>query len=241
VCFLDRREVMAAGARLLALSILAPPLAAQALVKGSTPPKDFAKRDNRERATNIDEARGMGESKEAEMYGDSKDFNVAPGGDRYRDLTVGTGKELRKGDTVDIRYRVLKAGKRSADGLTGDGSLIFSYGYGEDSDKPGDVINVRVGDENLITALQESLDGMKEGGIRRIRILPERGWKKTDSCEKKLDFGTAVGLPGAYVTEMESCMDLERTPAPTTFQGKRKLARRFDGTLVLEVEAVKVN
>lgn len=52
--------------------------------------------------------------------------------------------------------------------------------------------------------------------------------------------GSAVGLPGAYVTEMESCMDVFRLPAPTSFQAKRKLSRRFDGTLVLEIEAVKV-
>ncbi len=57
-------------------------------------------------------------------------------GDRYRDLVVGTGgKPLAEGDGCAIRYRALRLGKRSRDGLSGEASTVFSFGYGEDDDK----------------------------------------------------------------------------------------------------------
>lgn len=138
----------------------------EALVKGSTPPKDFAKRESGNRASNITEAREIGAAKETELFGEvgGGDFKVGPDGDRYRDIVEGTGKMIENGSEVDVRYRVLKAGKRSPDGLEGEGSLVFSLGYGEDGDKPGDVITVKAGDENLIAALRNTFEGMREGG-----------------------------------------------------------------------------
>lgn len=57
-------------------------------------------------------------------------------GDRYRDIVVGSGgKALADGDTCAIRYRALRLGKRSRDGLSGEASTVFSFGYGEDDDK----------------------------------------------------------------------------------------------------------
>jgi len=61
------------------------------------------------------------------------------GGNRYRDLTVGGGKVAQQGDAVEIRYRVMRLGTRARDGLSGEGQTIFSYGYGEDEDKEGDI------------------------------------------------------------------------------------------------------
>ena len=43
----------------------------------------------------------------------------------------GDGLGLKKGDTCFIRYRALRLGKRSRDGLSGEASTVFSYGYGE--------------------------------------------------------------------------------------------------------------
>lgn len=49
---------------------------------------------------------------------------------------AGTGvKPLAEGDSCAIRYRALRLGKRSRDGLSGEASTVFSFGYGEDDDK----------------------------------------------------------------------------------------------------------
>mmetsp|Transcript_30310 Transcript_30310/g.116245 ORF Transcript_30310/g.116245 Transcript_30310/m.116245 type:complete len:270 (-) Transcript_30310:2532-3341(-) len=235
----SRRDVLITGIGVFA-GLYTGSMSVQALVKGSAPPQDYGKRGPQERATNMEEARRLGESREAEMFGESSDFQVGASGDRYRDVQIGSGKSVGEAGEVDIRYRVLKAGKRSADGLTGEGSPVFSYGYGEDDDKEGSKLKIRVGDAEVVPALSGGIVGMKEGGIRRIRVLPERGWRKSVGCEKSIDVGTVVGLPGASLNETESCMDLSRLPAPSTYQGVRKLSRRFDGTLILEVEAVQV-
>ena len=56
---------------------------------------------------------------------------------------VGTGAAIAQGSAADIKYRVLRLGKRSRDGLSGEASLVFSFGYGEDDDKESDVLNVK--------------------------------------------------------------------------------------------------
>lgn len=168
-------------------------------------------------------------------------FKSTKSGDRYRDVKEGTGMEVTEKTTAAIKYRVLRLGKRSRDGLSGEASLVFSFGYGEDDDKESDVLVVDVGSGGLVPALAETLVGMKEGGKRRVAVRPERGWRSLDpACTQAIDVGAAVGLPGASVTEAESCMDVARIPAPKTFQAKRKLARRFDESLLLELEVLTV-
>jgi len=216
---------------------------AWALVKGLAPPENYGKgREGASKPTNIQEARERGAKREAELFDkDSGEFQKTPSGDRYRDIVVGTGAEVKTGSEADIKYRVLRLGKRSRDGLSGEASLVFSYGYGEDDDKETDVKTVKVGETGLIKALEESILGIKEGGKRRISVIPERGWRITDkACAGAIDVGSALGLPGASVTEAEGCLDNVRVPSPTTFQAKRKLGRRFDESLLLEVEVVKV-
>ena len=45
--------------------------------------------------------------------------------------------------------------------------------------------------------------GIKEGGKRRIAVRPERGWKSDKAnCGAAIDVGTALGVPGASVTEV---------------------------------------
>lgn len=52
------------------------------------------------------------------------------------------------------RYKALRLGKRSRDGLSGEATVVFSYGYGfEDDDKEGDTLSVTLGQSNLIPAL----------------------------------------------------------------------------------------
>eukprot|EP00960_Hanusia_phi_P054945 762820-Hanusia_phi.AAC.13 len=218
---------------------------AQALVKGVSPPPDFGKKKDLpgKKITNIQEAQEYGAQREATLF-DKQDgnFSVTKEGDRYRDVRLGTGPEVKSGSEVEIKYRVLRLGKRSRDGLSGEASLVFSYGYGEDDDKETDTLKIVMGESDLILALGSALPGMKQGGLRRISVRPERGWKLEDSsCVKSVDIGSAVGLPGAAVTEAETCLNYYRVPSPSTFQAKRKLSRRFDENLLMEVEVMKVS
>ena len=229
---LDRRAsflpLLGAG---LALGGAAP---AAALVKGVAPPegygrgggkKDLGLNADGKRITNKQEALEIGREREAALF-DKEDgkFLVTEEGDRYRDIVEGDGEEVGEGSQVRIKYRVLRLGKRSRDGLSGEASLVFSYGYGEDDDKESDLLAISVGETPLVPALDSAIYGMKEGGKRRIAVRPERGWRKADaSCGgrdigKTVDIGTAIGLPGALVTETESCVDNFRVPIPTTFQ-----------------------
>lgn len=252
---LDRRSAALPllGAGLAVLGGAAP---AEALVKGVAPPegygrgggkKDLSLTDDGRRITNKQEALEIGREREAKLF-DKEDgkFEVTEDGERYRDIKVGDGEEVGEGSAVSIKYRVLRLGKRSRDGLSGEASLVFSYGYGEDDDKESDMLAITVGESALVPALESAIYGMKEGGKRRIAVRPERGWRKSDAncggrdIGKTVDVGTAIGLPGGQVTETESCLDSFRVPGPTTFQAKRKLSRRFDESLLLEVEAIKV-
>jgi hypothetical protein len=61
----------------------------------------------------------------------------------------------------------------------------------------------QVGETNFILALQDTIVGIKEGGKRRIAVRPERGWKSDKAnCGAAIDVGTALGVPGASVTEV---------------------------------------
>ena len=59
---------------------------------------------------------------------------VTAKGTRYIDMDVGdeTGRAVEEGDEVTVYYKVLKLGKRSYDGLSGEGTVVFSRGtFGE--------------------------------------------------------------------------------------------------------------
>jgi hypothetical protein len=107
---------------------------------------------------------------------------MTKGGVKYRDLTVGQGEqEVSSGDEVRLYFKVLKLGKRSYDGLSGEGTVVFSRGYGfeDDEDKPGTkFFQTVVGNTANIAALNEALVGMKTDGIRRFAILPQKGWER---------------------------------------------------------------
>jgi len=55
---------------------------------------------------------------------------IAPGGSRYQNMREGDNGEdaVKNGDEVTIKYKVLKLGKRSYDGLSGEGTVVFSRG-----------------------------------------------------------------------------------------------------------------
>lgn len=54
------------------------------------------------------------------------------GGTRYLELEEGRGEGVKRGDTVEIYFKVLKLGKRSYDGLSGEGTVCldcFVFGW----------------------------------------------------------------------------------------------------------------
>jgi hypothetical protein len=234
---LHRREAVlpllggAFGGTVVVLGGAAP---AGALVKGVAPPAGYGKKREQDlsvssdgkKITNKQDALEIGREREAALFEEEgkKPVFKTEDGDRFRDEVEGDGEEVGEGSVVSIKYRVLRLGKRSRDGLSGEASLVFSYGYGEDDDKESDLLTITVGDDALIPALDSAIYGMRQGGKRRISVRPERGWRRSDaSCGgrdigKTVDIGTAIGLPGGQVTDTESCLDNRRVPSPQTFQ-----------------------
>lgn len=43
---------------------------------------------------------------------------------------------------------------------------------------------------------------MNVGGVRRVAVRPEKGWKKQDpKCATEIDMGALSGVPGAAVSK----------------------------------------
>eukprot|EP00815_Leptocylindrus_aporus_P003092 CAMPEP_0116063156 /NCGR_PEP_ID=MMETSP0322-20121206/8241_1 /TAXON_ID=163516 /ORGANISM="Leptocylindrus danicus var. apora, Strain B651" /LENGTH=269 /DNA_ID=CAMNT_0003548709 /DNA_START=243 /DNA_END=1052 /DNA_ORIENTATION=+ len=256
----SRRKVLAraafsiAGTSLVGKDLMIP-LPAYALVKGVAPPPPKRKGEGR-KCVNVEECQEMAEKLAAEEDAKVRALpppDVASKGTRYRDIELGSGNvSVIDGDTVNIMYKVLKLGKRSYDGISGEGTVVFSRGYGleDDESAPGqDTFECVVGDPNVINALSDGLVGMKVGGTRRLSILPQMGWEKpSKSCdggpggsgnggELKTDY---VIVPTATVVASETCFDQTKIPFPKAYAEQRRMAQRFDQSLLMEVTLVKV-
>ena len=167
--------------------------------------------------------------------------------------SAGDTRRLAKtGDTITIYYKVLKLGKRSYDGLSGEGTVVFSRGYAlEDDEKVlGDKsFTFVLGDTNVIQALNDAIPGMGVGSTRRISVTPQSGWEKNiPSCdggpggkgvggELRTDY---VVVPTATMVEQEACFDRSKLPFPSTYAQERRMAQRFDQSLIMEVQLVNV-
>lgn len=195
----------------------------------------------------------------------------APGGTKYLDVLVEAddvlvaakkasgGKEAaaamtaKSGDVATVHYKVLKIGKRSYDGLSGEGTVVFSRGYGLEDDErvAGDRdFAFKIGDDRVIRALNDAVPGMAVGGTRRIGVTPFNGWEKnTRLCdggpggsgaggELKTDY---VVVPTATMVEQESCFDKTKLPFPSTYAQERRMAQRFDQSLIVEVRLVSLS
>jgi len=214
-----------------------------ALVKGSAPPEGYGKIKSQapKEGASLDKSAEPSTIAEGSMEAAEGELSFTPSGVRFKDMVLGSGQEVGSDSKVSLRYRILRSGKRSYDGISGEGSLIFGLGYGEDDDKVGDALKVGMGSGKMVKALEDGLIGAKAGGVRRVLVRPDMGWQKSDleACAPKLDLGATGTVPGA-ITYTEGCMDLDLLPSPRTFQAKRKLARRFDESLIAEIEVVSV-
>ena len=240
------------------------PATVNALVKGNAPPpKKKPSADGEQvKCRNVEECQEQAEKAEslraqqaAEAAASGPKPQVAKGGTKYVDIEGGSsdGKVAKAGDAVEIHYKVLKLGKRSYDGLSGEGTVVFSRGYAfEDDEKvPGDhSFKFTLGDNQVIKAFNDGIPGMTTGGTRRISISPQSGWEKnTRQCDGgpggsgaggdlKTDY---VVVPTATMVEQEACFDKGKLPFPTTYAQERRMAQRFDQSLIAEVQLVNVS
>ncbi|KAL3917231.1 MAG: hypothetical protein SGILL_004810, partial [Bacillariaceae sp.] len=209
------------------------------------------------KCTNVEECQAQAEKREAELRA-MEDAGPPPmvtkGGVKYRDVEDGKSSDaVQNGDEVNLYFKVLKLGKRSYDGLSGEGTVVFSRGYGleDDEDKPGiKSFQTFVGNTANIEALNEALVGMKMDGIRRFAIYPQKGWEKaTAACDGgpggkgaggnlKTDY---VVVPTATMVDQEFCFDKAKLPFPSTYAQQRRMAQRFDQSLIMEVQVVGID
>ena len=103
--------------------------------------------------------------------------------------------------------------------------------------------------ESIQTITQHKIH-KKVGALRRISILPQKGWNKNiKQCdggpggsgtggELKTDY---VVVPTATMVEQEACYDKSKQPFPQTYAQERRMAQRFDQSLIMEVRLVNVS
>lgn len=235
------------------------PQSADALVKGNAPPPPKRAPSEERKCRNVEECQEMAEKAAAQADMEERanilPASVTPQGTKYRDLVeVKDASQVAKvGDKATIFYKVLKLGKRSYDGLSGEGTVVFSRGYGleDDEEKPGvKSFSFTVGDSQIISALNDAIVGQAVGSVRRIAIMPQMGWEKaTKECDGgpggsgaggdlKTDY---VVVPTATMVATEVCFDKNKLPFPNSYAEQRRMAQRFDQSLIMEVELVSLN
>lgn len=245
-----------------AATLTSNPSQANALVKGNAPPPK--KQKSEVKCTNVEECQEQAEkslaaekeaAEKAAAEADASILKTATG-TRYIDSEVGdvNSPTCRMGDSVEIYYKVLKLGKRSYDGLSGEGTVVFSRGYGLEDDedlnaKTRKTFACTLGSPQLIAALSDAMPGMHVGTIRRISVTPQMGWEvpskecdggpggKGAGGELKTDY---VVVPTATMVSTESCFDKDKSPFPNSYAQQRRMAQRFDQSLIIEVELVKI-
>lgn len=230
---------LAAVALALSLS-LAGLSSAKALIKGNTPPKDYGLGKGLNKAGPLDcrscaECEEMGLKREEEKYGNpnsqEKTYKLTSSGARYKDMKPGNESDgvVKVGDDLKIRYRVMRSGKRSYDGLSGEATTLFSLGYGEDDGPKDATLNAPIGQGRFVKALDEGLVGMAVGGVRRVQVRPDYGlgWKKEGKCAEAIGaVGVVAGLPAAGAERESACLDDSLLPQPIDWDAKRRFERR---------------
>lgn len=261
---IDRRKALSKGiGAILATTAVASP--ANALVKGVAPPPKKSVGEKL-KCTNVEECQAMADKRSDEQRVIEESGPpplVTKTGIKYRDVEDGlttldddgvdVSLTAKDGDNVDVYFRVLKLGKRSYDGISGEGTVVFSRGYGleDDETKAGQKsFQFTLGGFQNIQALNEAVVGMKLNGLRRFAILPQKGWEKaTAACDGGPGGGGAGGdlrtdyvvVPTATMVQQEACFDTNKLPFPSAYAEQRRMAQRFDQSLIMEVQLVSIN
>eukprot|EP00440_Ansanella_granifera_P065783 gb/GFBE01071343.1/.p1 GENE.gb/GFBE01071343.1/~~gb/GFBE01071343.1/.p1 ORF type:complete len:345 (+),score=70.98 gb/GFBE01071343.1/:1-1035(+) len=251
---LGRRACGAALAALAALGLGSS--SARAVVKGYAPPKGYGLGKNMtkigpENCDSREECEEAGAKKEEELFGPKqvtateRPFKVTKSGARWKDFKVGNEADgvAKAGSDIKIRYRVMRTGKRSEDGLSGLATTLFSKGYGEDEGPKDATLNAKLGEGQFVKALDEGMLGMAVGGVRRVQVRPDYnlGWKKEGKCADVVQgVGALAGLPFVGVEREGNCLVESLLPQPIDWDAKRRFERRFDETLIVEVELMGV-
>ncbi|GMI25362.1 hypothetical protein TeGR_g3355 [Tetraparma gracilis] len=225
---------------LLPLLPLSLPSRAPALISApAPPPKQSAPK--KVTCRTIDECEDIGRAREAATAAalPAADIQLTPDGVRYVDLSPGSGPPAAPAAALLLDYAVLKPGKRSFDGLSNEGTRIFS----------GEAATLDLADARLIEALRSGLVGVRAGGVRRVQVQPQLGWRLPGAMcdggpggsgnggELRTDY---VIVPTATVVQEEACFDRGRVPFPRDFGEARRMAQRFDQALIVEVRVEKV-
>jgi len=246
------------------------PQPSNALVKGNSPPPPKKVGGGAKKCgNNLEECQEKAEllasEQEQKMLAEAAPVDVTKKGTRYVDVnedgtritveTTETDTVAKDGDFITVYYKVLKLGKRSYDGLSGEGTVVFSRGYGlEDDEDPKDTkkksFQFQLGDTTIIKALNDAVPGMKAGTSRRIGVLPQMGWEKPGVACDGGPGGSGSGgdlktdyaiVPTATMVATEVCLNKEKRPFPVTYAQQRRMAQRFDQSLIIEVKLVSID
>jgi len=97
--------------------------------------------------------------------------------------------------------------------------------------------------------LNDGVVGMNVDGTRRFTIMPQQGWERpTAMCDGgpggrgsggdlKTDY---VIVPTATMVATEECFDKSKKPFPSSYAQERRMAQRFDQSLIMEVQVVGI-
>jgi FKBP-type peptidyl-prolyl cis-trans isomerase len=99
---------------------------------------------------------GLGCTAEADC---TREPVTASSGLTYRDISCGDGTEAERGDSVEVAYT-----------LTVDDEVI------DTSDEHGGSYKFRIGAAQALRGLEDGVAGMKEGGVRELKVPPELGY-----------------------------------------------------------------
>ena len=92
---------------------------------------------------------------------EGKPLPPAPTKLETEDAKVGTGREVKTGDTVHVQYT---------------GTLMNGTKFDSSYDHGGDPFKFTIGKGEVIKGWDQGVPGMKVGGKRRLRIPPELGY-----------------------------------------------------------------
>ena len=120
--------------------------------------------------------------------------------------------------------------------------------------RSGCLDQVRLAGRNLVAGVNDALVGMKPGGRRRVLVRPERGWRdltgacaegtkslgldaqtRTDAQSGNLVFKADIG---AVIENELACQNKVSLPQPRTYGAKARFGRRFDESLLVELDVV---